>query len=148
MDILNDILSALSVGLDAMFPDVSIYPEVVPEKVPPRCFLIGFAGGVETVRQLPGRHKLTGKLDITYLAPESKDSTETKRELNRVYAALALHLTHIRYGPVELLLKRHRRVDDGSDGTLHDLCDFDTFLFYTENIPVMETIDIEEERFK
>lgn len=148
MDILNDILSALSVGLDMLFPDTPIYPETVPDQVPSRCFLIGFAGGVDIVRQFPGRRKLSGKLDITYLAPEEKDSTGTKRELNRVYAALALHLTCVRYGSVELKLKQHRRVDDGSDGVLHDLCDFDTFLFAVEDIPVMETIDIEEERLK
>lgn len=148
MDVFNDVLTALSVGLDALFPMVPIYPEAVPEKVPPRCFLIGFAGGVETVRQLPGRHRLSGKLDITYLAPESKDSIQAKQELNRVYAVLALQLTYLQHGPVELLLKRHRRVDDGSDGVLHDLCDFDTFLFATENTPTMKVVDIKKERFE
>lgn len=43
MDGLNVILAAVSVGLGSFFPNVPVYPELVPEKVPERCFLIGFA---------------------------------------------------------------------------------------------------------
>ena len=34
MDILNIILSALSRGLDEIFPDVPVYAELVPEGLP------------------------------------------------------------------------------------------------------------------
>lgn len=148
MDILNHILSSLSVGLDQLFPDIPIYTEVVPSRVPPRCFLIGYAGGVDIRRELLGRTKVSGKLDITYLAPPLEDNLEIKQELNRVYALLALYLTKIENDTIRLCLRKHRRQDDGSDGILHDLCDFDTFLLQIDHTPAIGTVDITEERLK
>lgn len=74
MDGLNVILAAVSVGLGSFFPNVPVYPELVPEKVPERCFLIGFAGGVEVSPQPHGSRKASGTLDVTYLAPATRDA--------------------------------------------------------------------------
>lgn len=146
MDILNLILAALSTGLDELYPDIPIHSEWVPDKLPPRCFLIGFAGQVDVKKELGSRTKVSGTLDISYLPPEKKDETEVKKELNSVFANLSLQMNIIRYQNIVLKLQSHVRHD--MDDVMHDLCAFSTFLYRQNETPKIKTIDIDKEELK
>ena len=147
MDGLNVILAAVSVGLGSFFPNVPVYPELVPEKVPERCFLIGFAGGVEVSPQPHGSRKASGTLDVTYLAPAT-GTPEVRRELNSVFFTLALELRRVTYEGVDLMLRRHRRTDDGKAGRMQDLIAFSALFFPVDDTPRMNDISIKKEEVK
>lgn len=138
MDLLNDVLSAVSVGLDTHFPDVEIFPELVPNELPKRCFLIGFVGDVPNDRVSPNRYELSGTLDIAYISP--KRGASLQRELNRVFMELSLHLQLVSFGGITVRLMQHKRrvVDD----ILHDICDFSTQLYQVEHTPKIRDIKI------
>lgn len=147
MDILNDILSALSVSLDALFPNIPICTELVPNNLPQRCFLIGYAGEATVTQEVSGRYKVSGKLDITYLPPEKEVELQTKREVNEVFARLALNLGVITFKALTLRLYDHTR--QGSDeSALHDICKFSTFIFKNSNTPLMQNIKTDKELLK
>nr|WP_319487243.1 hypothetical protein [uncultured Caproiciproducens sp.] len=146
MDIFNIILAALSAGIDALYPDASIYSEWVPNKLPPRCFLIGFAGQVSVSEELGSRMKVSGKLDISYVPPEKQNDLEIKKELNEKFATLSLQLRLIQYSGCSLKLRNHTRHDDGDE--LHDLCDFSVFLYPVDNTPKVKNINIDKEDLK
>lgn len=146
MDIFNLILSALSTGLDELYPDVPIYSEWIPDKLPARCFLIGFAGDVDVTTELGGRVNVSGKLDIAYLPPEKADELKIKKELNEVFANISLQMMALRTEGCSLRLRNHTRHDDGDE--LHDLCDFSTYLYPIDNTPKVKTIDIDKEDLK
>lgn len=146
MDILNDILSALSIGLDGLYPNIPVFAEQVPAKLPRRCFLIGYVGEVAMTRELGGRHCISGKLDITYLPPQKEDETELRREMNSVFARIALGLTDIQYRDLRLQLRGHVRQDAGD--VLHDICKFKTFLLQADTIPAIGNISIGKEELK
>ena len=146
MDIFNLILSALSAGLDELYPDVPIYSEWIPDKLPARCFLIGFAGDVDVTTELGGRVNVSGKLDIAYLPPEKANELEVKKELNKVFANISLQLKDLRTEDCSLRLQNHTRHDDGDE--LHDLCDFTTFLYPVDKTPKIKDIDIDKEALK
>lgn len=140
MDIFNLILSALSTGLDELYPDVPIYSEWIPDKLPARCFLIGFAGDVDVTTELGGRVNVSGKLDIVYLPPEKTEELEIKKELNGVFATISLQLKNLQAEGFSLRLLGHTRHDDGDE--LHDLCDFSTYLYSVDNTPKIKDIEI------
>ncbi|GEM_PF-1921916 len=146
MDIYNQILAALSTGLDGLYPDVPIYTEWVPDQLPAHCFLIGFAGDVSVINELGGRLKVSGQLDIAYLPPEKTEESEIKKELNGVFAAVSLQLRQLSYSGLTLKLQSHTRHDDGDE--LHDLCDFTTFLYPVDDTPKIKNIDIDKEALK
>lgn len=146
MDIFNITLTALSIGLDELYPDIPIYPEWVPDKLPQRCFLIGFAGNVDVTRELGGRVKAAGKLDVTYLPPEKTEDLKIRRELNEIFSTICLQLTSIHAEGVTLKLRGHTRHDDGDE--LHILCDFSTFLYPIDETPKIASIDIDKGELK
>lgn len=146
MDIFNMILAALSLGLDELYPEIPIYPEWIPEKLPQRCFLIGFAGNVDVARELGGRVNASGKLDITYLPPEKAEDLMIKKELNSIFSTICLQLTSIRTAEASLRLRGHTRHDDGDE--LHVLCDFSTFLYPVDETPEIKTINIDKGELK
>ncbi|WP_283606494.1 phage tail terminator family protein [Faecalispora anaeroviscerum] len=146
MDIFNMILSALSVGLDGIYPDIPVYTEWVPDKLPARCFLIGFAGDVDVTKELGGRVNVSGKLDITYLPPEKTEEMKIKKELNKVFATISLQLRQLTFSGCALKLRNHTRHDDGDE--LHDLCDFTTLLHPVDETPKIKNIDIDKGELK
>lgn len=146
MDIFNMILSALSAGLDELFPNIPVYTEWVPNKLPNRCFLIGFAGDVNVTRELGGRVNASGILDIAYLPPEKADELEIKKELNKTFATISLQLNQLTFTGCSLRLRKHTRHDDGDE--LHDLCDFTTSLYPVDETPKVKTVDIDKEDLK
>jgi hypothetical protein len=137
VDILNDILACVSVALDALHPEYPVFQELVPDELPERCFLLGFAGEVDISHEMSKRYRVSGKLDIAYISPKRGD--ETNRELNAMFQELSLKLHHLSFGGVKIRLGRHTRriVDD----VLHDICDFTTFLYEHSNTPVMERLE-------
>lgn len=146
MDCFNYILAALSKGLDSLFPDIPVFAEEIPQELPERCFLTGFAGEVEAIRDLGERYRIEGSLDITYLAPQNGPETEIRRELNRIAGKIALELGVIRYQDTVLRLRKHKYRTDGSE--LHNICEFSTFLFHLDQTPVMDQIKVGEKRVK
>lgn len=141
MDLLNDIIAALSKGLAKLFPDIPIFPETVPQELPQRCFLIGFAGQVETALGRCDRYAVTGSLDITYLAPE--DAADTREELNRVSFVLSVGLNVIQHGGMALTLRRHQCRTDGNE--LHDVCPFHAAVRRVKTTAAMEDLKIKRE---
>lgn len=139
MDILNDILACVSVALDTLFPDYPVYTELVPEKLPKRCFLLGFAGDVESRRELNFRYQISGQLDIAYICPVRESSS--RQECNRVFSTLSLKLRHLAFGEVKLRLEQHSRRD--VDGVLHDICSFATFLQEQNDTPPIGRIQVQ-----
>jgi hypothetical protein len=146
MDIFNICLAALSKGLDGLYPDIPVYPEWIPDKLPERCFLIGFAGNTDVTRELGGRARVSGKFDITYLPSKKINDLKIKNELNKIFAALSLQLTQITNNGCTLKLLNHTRHDDGDE--LHDLCDFSTYLYPIDNTPKIRNIDIDKGALK
>ena len=71
MDILNDLLSAVSAGLDTLYPDVPVFAELVPDEIPARCFFVDFAGDPLLDKTVWNRHEVSGKLDITYCSQKT-----------------------------------------------------------------------------
>lgn len=138
MDLLNDVLSAVSVGLDAHFPGVEIFPELVPNELPKRCFLLGFVGDVPNDRVSKNLYELSGTLDIAYLSP--KRGASLQRELNRVFMEISLHLQLVAFGEISVRLMQHKRrvVDD----ILHDICNFSTQLYQVEHTPQIREIKV------
>ncbi len=148
MDLLNDILAAVSVGLGVICPGIPVCVEDVPQRVPPRCFLIGYAGEVTVAPYPHGGRSVSGTIDITYFAPERGKEPEIKRELNVVFGQLSLGLSHVSYGGISVTLGRHRRTDDGKDGALRDLVSFRAFLYPVDTTPLMNDISIGKEEIK
>lgn len=140
MDVLNIILAALSKGLDALYPQMPIYPEFVPQGLPEKCFLIGFAGDVEIKHDVGSRYKVSGKLDIAYYAPQR--GAELQGELNTVFASLSLHLRSIEHNGVKLRLHKHKR--NVTDDVLHDICDFAAYLFEVDQAPLIDSVKVKE----
>lgn len=140
MDLFNDIMAALSKGLAKLFPDVPIFPETVPQELPERCFLAGFAGQVETALGRCGRYAVTGSLDITYLAPE--DATDTREELNQVSFVLSVGLNIIQHGGLALTLRRHECRTDGNE--LHDVCPFYAAVRRVHPVTMMEDLKVKK----
>lgn len=138
MDILNDILACVSVALDGLFPDTKVFTELVPDELPERCFLLGYAGEADIKHALGSRYEISGKLDIAYIVPKKGESF--KSESNEVFAAISLGLRHLAYDGVKIRLGEHRRQD--TDGVLHDICAFKTFLYRTNDFPYMGKINV------
>lgn len=140
MDLLNDIMAALSKGLAGLFPDVPVFAETVPQELPERCFLVGFAGQVETALGRCDRYAVTGSLDITYLAPE--ELPDAKEELNRVSFVLSVGLNIIQYNGLALTLRRHSCRTDGNE--LHDVCPFYAAVRRVKPVTLMEDLKIKK----
>ena len=120
----------------------------MPQCLPQRCFLLGYAGEV-VVQPCPGSHwRITGTLDVTYLAPQRGQALAVKQELNSVFMQLSLQLTCVRHNDLEIHLQRHRRTEDGADQTLHDLVRFEAVLIREDIIPLMRDIKINKEEIK
>lgn len=137
MDILNDILACVSVGLDAVFPDYPIFVELIPDELPERCFILDYAGEAIIRHELGIRYRVSGSVDIKYLAP--KRGQVSKRENNSVFLELSLKLHHLAYKKIQLNLEKHTRRD--VDDVLHDICEFTTFLYELNPTPVMESLE-------
>ena len=140
MDILNDLLSAVSVGLDTLYPDVPVFAELVPDEIPARCFFVDFAGEPLLDKTVWNRHEVSGKLDITYCS--QKTGTELQRELNAVCASLCLNLLAVSYGGITARLSGHQR--QVVDRDLHILCNFCVHLYRIDNTPLIDTVRIGE----
>jgi hypothetical protein len=137
LDILNDILACASTALDALYPDYPIFSELVPDELPERCFLLGFAGETDIKHSLGSRYEVSGKLDIAYFSPKRSDGANA--ENNTMFANISLNLRHLTYKDIKLRLGSHTRRD--IDGVLHDICDFSTFLYKLNDAPLMWTIN-------
>lgn len=140
MDLLNDIMAALSKGLAGLFPDIPVFAETIPQELPERCFLVGYAGQVETALGRCDRYAVTGSLDITYLTPE--EFPDARKELNQVAARLALELNMIRFGELTLRLHRHNCQTDGNE--LHDVCPFYAAVRRVKPVVLMEDLHIKK----
>ncbi len=138
MDILNSILACASEALDGLYPNYPVFTEFVPDELPDRCFLLGFAGDVDIRHALGSRFEVRGKLDITFIAPRRDD--ESNQENNSVFSAISLQLRHLSHNDIQLRLGSHQRRD--VDGVLHDICSFHTFLYKINDTPYMEKINI------
>lgn len=140
MDLLNDIMAALSKALNGVFPDVPVFAEEIPQELPERCFLIGFAGQVETALGRCDRYAVTGSLDITYLAPE--ELPDVKEELNRVAFRLSFGTEIIEHNGLSLRLRRHNCRTDGNE--LHDICPFYAAVRRVTQPAMMEDLKIKK----
>lgn len=138
MDVLNNILACASVGLDALYPDYPVFVELVPNELPERCFLLGFAGEVDVRHSLGSRYEVSGKLDIAYIAPRRGDVSHA--ENNTVFARLSLGLRHLSHNDVQIRLGDHTRRD--ADDVMHDICAFRTFLYRINDTPYMGGINV------
>lgn len=146
MDYLNLILAALSNGIDALYPDIAIYSEWVPDKMPTSCFLLGFAGEVSAAHEIGSRITVAGTLDITYAPALKQDELQIKADINKKFAAISLQLKLITYEGVQLKLRRHRRHD--TDDVMHDLCDFTLIIRAVDDTPQITNINIDKEELK
>lgn len=144
MDILNILLGAVSNGLYSLYPELDIYTELVPEKLPKKCFLIGYAGEPTINKDLGERYLVSGKIDIAYFVP--KKSKELNEEFNRVFSTIAFGLQHLSYEEVNVRLFNHKReiVDD----VLHDICSFECYIFRIDNTPLINEVSVNEEAIK
>ncbi|MFV0497488.1 MAG: DUF6838 family protein [Candidatus Fimivivens sp.] len=147
MDVLNDILDTLSVGIRSVIPGVPIYVEEVLEKVPERYFFIGFAGGVTSAVSPFGGRSISGTLDISYIAPP-RGGLQRRKEINSIYNLLITGLTDINGAKLRLQLSNHRRTDDGADGVLHDLCSCKVFIRPVDDTPKIGSVSIDKEELK
>ncbi len=146
MDVLNDILDTLSVGIRNAVPGVPIFVDEILADVPERFFLIGFAGGVTSTAAPFGGRSISGTLDITYVAPP-RNIPQRRRELNGVYNLLMIRVTNIN-GKVRLQLSNHRRTDDGRDGVMHDLCQFSVSIRPVDDAVKIGSVSIDKEELK
>lgn len=142
MDVLNDILAALSLGIKTLLPDIPIYSEWVPDELPCECFLIGFAGEVNIGKAVSGRMVVSGQLDIVYLPPRKETELQARKKMNHIFSLLSLQLRVLRYKGVTIRLDQHTR--RGADDELHDICRFETYLYESVESPVMGDIDVNE----
>lgn len=144
MDILNIILGAISNGIYALYPELDIFTEFVPEKLPKRCFLIGYAGEPTIKKDFGERYTVSGKIDIAYYVP--KKAEELNAEFNRVFSNLSLELQSVEHEGVSIRLYNHER--QIADDILHDICSFDTFLLRTDKTPKMKNVSIDSEEVR
>jgi hypothetical protein len=136
LDIFNDIVACVSIGLDSLYPGYPVFVELVPDELPVRCFLLGFAGEADIQHSIGSRYEVSGKLDIAYFSPKRADGANA--ENNTVFANLSLNLRHLSYMDVKLRIGSHHRRD--VDGIMHDICDFSTFLYKINDAPLMREI--------
>ena len=141
MDILNTILGGVSNGLYKLYPELDIFSEFVPEKLPQRCFLIGFAGEPIINKHLGERYKISGKIDIAYYVP--KKTKELNEEFNKVFCTLAFELQNVEHEEIRIRLFSHERqvVDD----VLHDICSFESFITKVNDSPMINNISVNKE---
>lgn len=144
MDVLNIILGAVSNGLYSLYPELDIFTELVPEKLPKRCFLIGYAGEPNIKKDLGERYIVSGKVDIAYYVP--KKEHELNAEFNRIFSELSFQLQYVKYEGVNIRLHNHQR--QIADDVLHDICSFETFIFRNDNAPVISNISIDNKEVK
>ncbi|EYE88270.1 hypothetical protein Q428_08705 [Fervidicella metallireducens AeB] len=141
MDILNSILAGVSNGLYKLYPELDIFSEFVPEELPDRCFLIGFAGEPIINKHLGERYKITGKIDIAYFVP--KKAKELNEEFNKVFCNLAFELQNVEYEGIRIRLFSHER--QVVDEVLHDICSFESFVVKVDNSPMINNISVNKE---
>lgn len=141
MDILNSILAGVSNGLYKLYPELDIFSEFVPEELPDRCFLIGFAGEPIINKHLGERYKITGKIDIAYFVP--KKANELNEEFNKVFCNLAFELQNVEYEGIRIRLFSHER--QVVDEVLHDICSFESFVVKVDNSPMINNISVNKE---
>ncbi len=146
MDVLNDILDTLSMGLRKAVPGVPIFVDEIIQDVPERYFIISFAGGVTSTAAPFGGRTISGTLDITYVAPP-RGVPQRRWELNGIYNLLMIHLTEID-GKLRLQLSNHRRTDDGRDGVMHDLCQFRVSIRPVDDAAKIGSVSIDQEEIK
>lgn len=136
MDILNHILSALTIRLDTLYPEIPIYVELVPNQLPDRWFILEFAGDPEIRKSTGERYEVSGKVDIAY---GSEGMGETfKKECNQVFTNLSLNLGVISYEGLTIRPGGFSR--KVVDGVLHTVCSFKTFLFRVDITPMIQTV--------
>lgn len=140
MDILNQILSAVSVKLDALYPDVKIFVEEIPQCLPTRYFILNIAGSSEIAQELDERYRVSGTVDIAYFVP--RHSPSLQQEYNRVFARVALELRRVSFGSLRLLLHGHRRQD--VDDVLHILAQFETHLYRVDHTPMIGGVGVDK----
>lgn len=140
MDILNDLLSAVSAGLDTLYPEVPVFAGLAPDEIPACCFFVDFAGEPLLDKTVWNRHEVSGKLDIAYCS--QKTGSELQRELNAVCANLCLNLRSVSYGGITARLSGHQR--QVVDRELHILCNFCVHLYRIDNTPLIDTVRIGE----
>lgn len=138
MDIFNLILQAVSCKLDTLYPEVPIFCEIVPQKLPERCFILHFAGSPEIAGELDNRSRVSGTVDIAYFAPQH--ALTLRQEHNRVFAHTALQLRQLSAPGLRLTLYGHRRQD--VDRVLHVLANFQTWLYKVDSTPKISDIRI------
>lgn len=144
MDILNIILGAVSNGIYNLYPELDIFTEFVPEKLPKRCFLLGYAGDPKINKDLGERYLVSGKIDIAYFIP--KKDKELNEEFNRVFSNIAFGLQYAEYEGIKVRLFNHER--QVADGVLHDICNFESFIFKADNSPSINDISVDKEGIK
>ena len=137
MDILNDILAAVSNGINSLYPNLDIFSEFVPDDLPDTCFMIGFAGEPEIKKELGKRYKASGKIDITYYVP--KHSPTLNAEFNRVFLNLSLNLQRVTFNETTISLFSHTHKVD--DDILHDICSFSTYIYANDNTPFINRME-------
>jgi len=141
MDALNDILAAVAIGLFRLYPEVKTYSENVPNELPDKCFIIGFAGEPKIEKFINNRFKFSGKLDISYLSNNNELSINS--EYNHVFYNLSLNLQVISYENFTVRLNSHtiRTVDN----VMHDICSFETFIVAHDETPEIKQITVRKE---
>jgi len=136
MRILNGILAAVAAALDRLHPDIPVYVDFVPQRLPERCFLLGFAGSPEVKHDLGRRYLVTGQLDIAYYSPRREAGLA--EDLNSIFDSLSAELQSIAGANFRLRLPSHRR--EVVDGVLHDIAPFEVYLLKTDATPLMRRI--------
>lgn len=141
MDILNEILTAVSVTLDVLFPGTPVYAEDIPQELPERYFILDYAGNPEIKLELGRRYIISGRLDIAYYIP--LEQPDAHKELNAVFATLALQMQRCVSDLLSLRLETHQR--NVVDFALHDICPFTCWLLCESGIPEIKDITINKE---
>jgi len=129
-------MNCVSVALDAIYPDCPIFVELVPNNLPKRCFILDYAGTVDVVREMANRWRVSGTIDIKYIAPKRGDVS--KKENNAVFLEISLKLRHLTYKELKLRIDKHQRRD--VDDVMHDICDFTIFVYELNSTPAMQTL--------
>lgn len=136
-DILNAVLTALSQRLHSVFPEVSIFSEIVPQSLPDKCFFVDFAGNVNIKKELGRRYCCSGKLDISFYIDRMSESA--RAEYNRVYSAIAAEMKYISADGMKIRLDNYVR--NITDDILHVLCDFNIKYAEVDNTEMIGKVE-------
>lgn len=139
MDFVNEVLHAVSISLQALFPDLPVYIEDRPQEPPDGYILLGFEGDPELKLDLGRRYVLSGKINIAYRLPSGQ--SDAYREMNRIFARLALELRVATSDRLRVRVEAHQR--HIAEETLHDICPFTAWIMRVDTTPAIGKIDRE-----